>query len=236
VFNRRSLLKLVAALAAVGAARAVMIYGGRPFGRTKTPPPTPVDRSAAWTFFAAGEADTIEAIVDRLIPADALSIGGREAGCAIFLDRQLSGPYGQSTVQYLAGPEARGTPQQGPQATHTIAVGYRKGLAALARHCAAQPGGKAFAELAPATQDALLRGLESGSIPLDGADGVNFFNRLLANTREGYFADPIYGGNKGMAGWKLVGFPGARYDYRDFIGRRGEALGLAPVSLIGGDA
>ena len=30
------------------------------------------------------------------------------------------------------------------------------------------------------------------------------------HTMEGMFADPIYGGNKGFAGWRLVGFPGAQ--------------------------
>lgn len=40
---------------------------------------------------------------------------------------------------------------------------------------------------------------------------------LIQNVREGFFADPLYGGNKDMAGWKMLGFPGARYDYREEI-------------------
>ncbi len=48
---------------------------------------------------------------------------------------------------------------------------------------------------------------------------------------EGFFADPIYGGNKGMVSWKMLGFPGARYDYRDYIGRHNENLKLQPVSI-----
>jgi gluconate 2-dehydrogenase gamma chain len=50
---------------------------------------------------------------------------------------------------------------------------------------------------------------------------------------EGFFADPIYGGNRDMAGWKLVGFPGARYDYRDWVERHNEAYPLPPVSIMG---
>jgi gluconate 2-dehydrogenase gamma chain len=56
---------------------------------------------------------------------------------------------------------------------------------------------------------------------------------LLQNTQEGFFADPIYGGNRDMAGWKLVGFPGARYDYRDWVERHNEVYPLPPVSIMG---
>jgi gluconate 2-dehydrogenase gamma chain len=37
-----------------------------------------------------------------------------------------------------------------------------------------------------------------------------FFNTLRTHTMEGMFADPVYGGNKDFAGWRLVGFPGAQ--------------------------
>ena len=50
---------------------------------------------------------------------------------------------------------------------------------------------------------------------------------------EGFFAAPIYGGNADMAGWKLIGFPGTRYDYRDVIERPNQRYTLPPVSLAG---
>ena len=81
--------------------------------------------------------------------------------------------------------------------------------------------------------DEFLTQMEAGKINL-GAD-VNsqaLFELMLQNVRESYLADPIYGGNKTMAGWKMIGFPGARYDYRQYIERRGENLKLIPVSLI----
>ncbi len=59
------------------------------------------------------------------------------------------------------------------------------------------------------------------------------FSAIYANTMEGYFADPIYGGNRDMAGWKLVGFPGTRYDYRDVIEKPNQAYALPPVGLQG---
>ena len=101
----------------------------------------------------------------------------------------------------------------------TPAGRYRDGLRALNDYSRAAHG-KIFAQLPAQEQDAVLHGLESGQIDLKLAQGLStraFFELVLQNTMEGFFADPLYGGNKGMAGWKLVGFPGARYDYRDHI-------------------
>ena len=93
--------------------------------------------------------------------------------------------------------------------------------------------GKSFSQLSPQDQNEILAGLESGAIGLKGVDGAQFFTLLLANTMEGFFADPIYGGNRDMAGWKLIGFPGARYDYRDWVERHNEPYPLPPVSITG---
>ncbi len=65
--------------------------------------------------FHAAEAATVEAFVDRLIPADDLSPGGKDCGCAVFIDRQLAGPYGRFDGYYMSGPFQDGTKQQGPQ-------------------------------------------------------------------------------------------------------------------------
>jgi hypothetical protein len=60
-----------------------------------------------------------------------------------------------------------------------------------------------------ADQDKTLRGLESGEIKLDdGVDSKALFAMLLQNAKEGYLSDPIYGGNKDMGAWKMIGFPG----------------------------
>ena len=79
----------------------------------------------------------------------------------------------------------------------------------------------------------MLADLESGSIALKDFKSAELFSLLLQNTMEGFFADPIYGGNRDMAGWKLVGFPGARYDYRDWVERHNEPYPLPPVSIMG---
>src|SRR3712207_7688305 len=60
------------------------------------------------------------------------------------------------------------------------------------------------------SQDALLSELEAGRLDLGGFSSAIFFETLLANTIEGYFADPAYGGNRDMVSWRMIGFPGAR--------------------------
>jgi gluconate 2-dehydrogenase gamma chain len=48
---------------------------------------------------------------------------------------------------------------------------------------------------------------------------------------EGYFSDPLYGGNREMGPWRMIGFPGARYDLRSFVSRYNEPYTLPPVGL-----
>jgi gluconate 2-dehydrogenase gamma chain len=64
-------------------------------------------------------------------------------------------------------------------------------------------------------------------------DSKAFFTLLFQNVIEGYFADPIYGGNRDMGAWRMIGFPGARYDLTPWVSRYGEAYPLPPVGLTG---
>ena len=109
---------------------------------------------------------------------------------------------------------------------------YRKALAALDQYCKKEKGG-AFVSLSDADKDAVIGGLESGAVKLDSVDGQAFFELLLGNTREGFFADPIYGGNRDMCSWRMIGYPGARYDYRDWVHRHNERYPRPPVSFMG---
>jgi gluconate 2-dehydrogenase gamma chain len=126
-----------------------------------------------------------------------------------------------------------GIPTQGFQLPDAPAARYRAGLKALAEHIGGAFGGKSLPQLSAQDQDKVLAGLESGSIALKNVDGAQFFALLLQNTQEGFFADPIYGGNRNMAGWRLIGFPGARYDYRDWVERHNQPYPLPPVSIMG---
>jgi gluconate 2-dehydrogenase gamma chain len=180
----------------------------------------------------------MEALADRIIPPDPETPGGKDAGCVVFLDRQLAGAYGNAEGLYDRGPFTRGAEQQGPQPSKTPAQTYRAALQALDRYCregrGSEPsGGKRFAELAPEEQDEVLHGLEAGTVRLSEVDGRKFFDTLRKDIQDGFFADPIYGGNRDMCAWKMIGFPGARYDYRDWVSRHNERYPLPPVSIGG---
>jgi gluconate 2-dehydrogenase gamma chain len=232
--NRRRLLvvSLASLLISLLPARARTIAGKLPWHPSAGVPPTPA-RPGGWEFFNAEEAAAVEALVDRLIPPDPKFPGGKDAGCAVFIDRQLGGPYGSAQGLYMHGPFQDGTPQQGMQSSKTPAEQYRAALAALDKHCRATQGGKPFAALSDQDRDKIISGLEDGSLQLEGVRGSQFFSLLLQNTKEGFFADPVYGGNRDMAGWKMIGFPGARYDYRDWVERHNEPYPLPPVGIQG---
>jgi gluconate 2-dehydrogenase gamma chain len=235
--SRRRFLASASALpilAFAGHALASNISGRLPWEAFAVEPPKPVN-PMGWYFFTPAEALAVEAIVDRLIPADHLSVGGKDAGCAVFIDRQLAGSYGKANRLYMKPPFAKGLATQGYQAELTPAERYRDGLGALDQYARAAHG-KSFAQLSADIQDEILAGLESGKIALKlshdlGARG--FFDLVLQNTMEGFFSDPLYGGNKGLAGWKLVGFPGARYDYRDHVDKHNVPYPRGPVSIYG---
>jgi gluconate 2-dehydrogenase gamma chain len=194
-------------------------------------PPAPFVKEM-WIFFNPTEGAAVEALVDRLIPQDPDTPGGKDAGCAVFVDRQLAGPYGWRAGLYLIPPFLKGTKQQGPQDEDGPAVRYRKALASLDQYCKQEKSG-AFASLTDTDKDNIIGGLESGAVKLDGVHGQSFFELLLGNTREGFFADPIYGGNRDMCSWRMIGYPGARYDYRDWVHRHNERYPLPPVRLEG---
>jgi gluconate 2-dehydrogenase gamma chain len=50
-------------------------------------------------------------------------------------------------------------------------------------------------------------------------------------TVEGFFSDPVYGGNRDMVAWRMIGFPGAYADYYEAIDRHGVKFVREPMSL-----
>jgi gluconate 2-dehydrogenase gamma chain len=231
--HRRQLLA-TAAWFAVGSvvAHASTIGGHLPWEPNAGHPPTPA-RPGPWLYFTADEAQAAEAIVDRFIPPDPQTPGGKDAGCAVYLDRQLAGSYGKNEGLFRGEPFREGTKSQGPQSPVTRAELYRKGIAALDEHCRSKFNGKRFAELSDADKDAVLHELDKSEVKFGEADGKVFFDQILKDTQEGFFADPIYGGNKDMVAWKMIGYPGARYNYLDWIDRHNERFPLPPVGIAG---
>jgi gluconate 2-dehydrogenase gamma chain len=235
--RRRALLASTALLLIARAAGARTLAGGsgmpwRPFAGD---PPQAV-KPGPWVFFTPEEGAAVEALVDRLIPPDPETPGGKDCGCAVFIDRQLAGAYGRAQGLYMSPPFLQATPEQGLQAPSTPAQLYRRMLAALDASCHSTYAGRSYAQLPDGEKDRIIAGMENGSLQLQGTSATPFFEILLQDTRYGFFADPIYGGNRDMAAWKMIGFPGAQYDYRDWVERHNERYPHPPISIAGRNA
>jgi gluconate 2-dehydrogenase gamma chain len=184
-------------------------------------------------YFTAAEWNFVRAAVDRLIPADDTGPGAVEAGVPEFLDRQLESPYGYGAFAYMQGPFLTNlAPQLGYQWSYTPRELYRLGIAAADSQCR-QDHGNLFSDLDLQAQQSYLSQLEHGAVPWSGPPAKAFFEQLLENVREGYFADPLYGGNRHMAAWKMIGFPGARADFTDWINQAGKPYPYGPASIEG---
>ena len=231
--TRRWLLGATALFALDGPATARTITQSLPWTPNEAFPPRPAG-GGGLLFLRPEEAATLDAVLSRLIPADDLGPGARETGGTTFIDRQLAGPYGGHDWLYMQGPfPTDPLPSQGLQSPITPRQQYRDGLAALGAYCKASFGGKLFQQLAPADQDKVLTGMEKNEIKFQGADARSLFALIQTNALEGFFADPIYGGNQGMEGWKLIGFPGTRYDFRDVLAAPNKPYTMPPVALMG---
>jgi gluconate 2-dehydrogenase gamma chain len=184
----------------------------------------------AYGWLTQPEQAFIEAAVARLIPADELGPGAKEAGVSYFIDQQLAGAYGTMGRNYKQGPWPEGTPQQGYQSRLMPQEVYRAAIAEINVYCTGRYG-KSFEALSGAQQDEVLGDLEAGKVTLESVGASFFFSLLLANTMEGFFADPIYGGNRDKIGWKLVGFPGVAAVYSDFIDKHNVPYNAEPASI-----
>lgn len=184
------------------------------------------------TFLDAHQRATVEAAMARIIPTDDTP-GAREAGTVDFVDRYLSGigyiyalPDGTG-FETLTGRRADAWQQRIDIARQK----YVAGIAELDRHCQERHGAF-FVDLTEAQQDEMLQLIERGGSPdaevaRTGAPVIayggpvepalqqtndevdmDFFNLLVTHTRQGFLADPIYGGNRDRVGWRVIGFPG----------------------------
>jgi gluconate 2-dehydrogenase gamma chain len=217
---------------AIAEQSAQEIHGAMPWAPRRADVPR-LNASDHYQFFTAEEAAFIDAATERLIPHDELGPGANDLGVTTFIDRQLAGAYGRADRWYMQGPWAKGEDTQGFQSRMTPSQLYRSAIKALDEHVRAAHGGKNFSQLPVEQQNTLLSAMENGKLELPNVDLKTFFKVLLQNTKEGVFADPMYGGNKNMAGWKMIGFPGARYDYTDWIDQHNVRYTLPPVGIMG---
>jgi gluconate 2-dehydrogenase gamma chain len=170
-----------------------------------------------YAFLNSDEAAFVEALVDHMVPADDLTPSGTDLGIAIFIDRALGGAWGKGDRLYMQGPWKQGVPSQGYQLPLTPAQLYRAGIAATNAHCR-KTYGKTFDALDETQREDVLQALSSAKIVFDSGPPVRvFWGTLYQTVMEGMFSDPIYGGNRNKAGWKLIGFPGAIAVHRENV-------------------
>jgi gluconate 2-dehydrogenase gamma chain len=158
----------------------------------------------------------VVAAVDTLIPADELSPSGSDCGCAVYIDRQLASAWGGGAKMYRAGPFFKGKPEQGYQLPLTPAEFFIAGIAA-ANEWSRKTYGRDFDRLEPDKRIEALKTMQEGKAEFADLSSRAFFARLLTLTMEGFFGDPIYGGNRNKASWRMLGFPGLPATYSNVI-------------------
>jgi len=206
----------------------------------ETPPDTSQsgpERPAA--FFNLHEAETVDALVSRILPGSADDPGAHEAGVVFYIDRALGGTnLGYTLKTYTQGPflvtaeepvsvEAASSrdiydyvivageqaSRYGYQSILTPQEVYRRGLDFVDAYAQSQFQ-KNFVDLDAEQQDSILTDMEADkATDFQGPSGKAFFTQLRNDTIEGMFSDPMYGGNRNLVGWKLIGYPGAQRTY-----------------------
>ena len=196
-------------------------------------PVAPTVRRLSW--FSADELAFVNAALGRLIPADELGAGARKPTSPSSSTSSWPAPSAAPKPGTCKAHGATACRNRVISSKLTPAQLYRAAIPAIDAYCRRTYGGKAFAALGADMQDQVLHGLEEGKVDLQGPPAKEFFTQFWQNVNEGFFADPMYGGNRDFAGWKLVGFPGPRYNYVAEIEQYGKPYALPPVGLLGRD-
>ncbi len=196
----------------------------------------------------------LSAATERLFPKNDQGPGAIELGVPYFIDKQLAGEWGMNAKEYMKGPfitniQAAGNhntnrdqDSQGPNAATQVPTPTPRYQSILNRseiftlglrkidQVAREDFGARFVDLAPDKQDEVLRMFEEDKVEMKGVGSSNFFYLLQQTTLEGAYADPVYGGNKDMMGWKMKEYPGPRMGYLDKIDVE-EFIVMEPESL-----
>ena len=180
---------------------------------------------AADTYHSLGpdEAAFIEALVNVMCPADELSPSGVDCGLAMYIDRQLAGPYGKGDGRYQRGPFRHGKPQLGLQLPLTPEQFCKVGIAAVDAVCVRDRSAP-FAALKHAEADAVLVDIADGRLTDERLSLTSWFNDIVYPLFvEACFADPMYGGNRNTVFWKMIGYPGLPANHAiDMVRYRGK--------------
>jgi len=200
-------------------------------GASPAAPAHPNAEPETWHVLSATEVAFLSAVADTMIPADELSPSGTDCGVVTYIDRQLAGAYGSGDKVYRSGPFRRGKPEQGYQLAPTPREYVAAGIEA-ANDWSRKTYGKEFDRLAAADRIAALTQMQEGKAKFEHFSATGFFNRVHGLVMEGFFSDPMYGGNRNMAGWKMIGFPGLPATYADKVDQYYNKRYVAPPRSI----
>lgn len=228
---RRGFLK---GAGAAGAAAATALAGRSDPVEAETPVASAAadsNTNEAYLTLTANEAAFLSAAYDTFIPADKLSPSGTDCGIVTFMDRQLAGAWGGGARLYRSGPFVQGKPGHGYQLPLTPREYFAAGIKA-ANAWTRKTYGKDFDRLSPAERDAALKVMESGKAEFADFNAKQFFDALYQSAMEGFFADPIYGGNRNKVSWRMVGYPGLPATYASkALEYRGKKVAIEPQSI-----
>lgn len=227
---------VVQGLGTGAAALALGSVATAPAAQAATNPPahpaSPIQTDSP-RFFSPAEFALLSAACERIFPADAQGPGAIALGVPHFIDGQMDTPWGRGELWYMQGPHRPDAPANlGYQLPYSPQQIYKVGLAGVIAWVQ-QKHQAAFETLAPEVQDSILTALEQNATQFDALPAATFFEQLRSDTIEGAFADPLHGGNRHMAGWLMMGFPGARGDYMDWVDRYDTPYPYGPVSIAG---
>lgn len=214
--QRRKFLKNsgVAAGGAVGGGILVGLLGN-PFNANddSTDKGSEVNYTESRQFFKRKQDfDILSAATERIFPEEETGPGAKKLGVPYYIDRQLAGSWGINAKEYMSGPFFEGEPNQGYQTRLKRNELFMAGIQAIKENSNKEYD-EEFPKLEEEQQDKILQALENDEIKISGARSSLFFDQLLAATIEGAYADPLYGGNKNMAGWKMKEYPGVQMSY-----------------------
>jgi gluconate 2-dehydrogenase gamma chain len=201
--------------------------------QTAAPAAAPLSQSAPEPLLTltATEAAFLSAAYDTLIPADQLSPSGTDCGLVTYIDRQLAGAWGSGARLYRSGPFIAGKPEQGYQLALTPREFFVAGIKA-ANAWSHKTYGREFDRLSAADREAALKTMEAGKAEFNEINDRQFFEMLLQSAMEGFFADPIYGGNRDKVSWRMLGYPGLPATYAGkALEYRGKHVVIEPQSI-----
>ncbi|EZH67462.1 dehydrogenase [Bacillaceae bacterium JMAK1] len=171
----------------------------------------------------------LSAAVERIFPDDETGPGAIALAVPFFIDKQLAGEYGFNSREYMEGPFHEGAPTQGPQTGMRRREVFLYGVSRI-QDIAQDQFGEAFFDLDGEQQDEILGHFQNAEVDMTGVTADAFFTMLRQATLEGVYADPVYGGNLNMDGWRIKKYPGGQMAFFDVI-EADEFVEMEPISL-----